>query len=242
MEFGVFTYFLGFLAGMLSVLSPCVLPLVPILLTTAVDRHPRGPLALAGGLMISFATIGTALAAAGSVLPVGQDAIRAFGAIVLGLFGCVLLSKPLQAKFSLAMAGVSSAGETILSKVGSGGLPGQFALGLALGLVWSPCVGPTLGGAVALASQGRNLTQTAVLMGLFGLGAGVPLIAVGFLSREYFQKRRNAALVVGNYGKFLMGIGLLIVSALILTKTDKILETILTDHLPGWMVNVSSKY
>ena len=242
MQFGVFTYFFGFLAGMLSVLSPCVLPLVPILLTAAVNNHRRGPLALAGGLMISFATIGTALAAAGAQLPVGQNAIRAFGAIVLGLFGCVLLSKPLQAKFSLAMAGVSSVGENLLSKVSGGGLSGQFALGLVLGLVWSPCVGPTLGGAVALASQGHDLSQTAFLMGVFGLGAGVPLIAIGFLSREYFQKRRNAALVVGNYGKILMGAGLLIVSALILTKMDKVIETILTDHLPDWLVNLSSKY
>jgi cytochrome c biogenesis protein CcdA len=242
MEFGVFTYFFGFLAGVLSVLSPCVLPLVPILLTTAVGSHRRGPLALAGGLMISFATIGTALAAAGAALPVGQNAIRAFGAMVLGVFGFILLSKPLQARFSLAMAGMSSVGENLLSKVTGGGLAGQFALGLTLGLVWSPCVGPTLGGAVALASQGHDLSQTALLMSLFGLGAGTPLIAIGSLSREYFQRRRNAALMVGNYGKLLMGAGLLIVSVLILTKTDKLIETFLTDHLPNWLINLSSTY
>jgi cytochrome c biogenesis protein CcdA len=242
MEFGVFTYFFGFLAGVLSVLSPCVLPLVPILLTTAVGSHRRGPLALAGGLMISFATIGTALAAAGAALPVGQNAIRAFGAMVLGVFGFILLSKPLQARFSLAMAGMSSVGENLLSKVTGGGLAGQFALGLTLGLVWSPCVGPTLGGAVALASQGHDLSQTALLMSLFGLGAGTPLIAIGALSREYFQRRRNAALMVGNYGKLLMGAGLLIVSVLILTKTDKLIETFLTDHLPNWLINLSSTY
>jgi cytochrome c biogenesis protein CcdA len=162
--------------------------------------------------------------------------------MVLGVFGFILLSKPLQARFSLAMAGMSSVGENLLSKVTGGGLAGQFALGLTLGLVWSPCVGPTLGGAVALASQGHDLSQTALLMSLFGLGAGTPLIAIGSLSREYFQRRRNAALMVGNYGKLLMGAGLLIVSVLILTKTDKLIETFLTDHLPNWLINLSSTY
>ena len=190
--------------------------------------------------MISCATIGTALAAAGALLPVGQNAIRAFGAVVLGIFGCILLSKPLHARFSLAIAGMSSVGDSLLSKVTGGGLAGQFTLGLTLGLVWSPCVGPTLGGAVALASQGHDLSQTALLMSLFGLGAGMPLIAIGFLSREYFQKRRNAALIVGNYGNSLMGAGLLLMSALILTKTDKVIETLVTDHLPNWLINLSS--
>jgi cytochrome c biogenesis protein CcdA len=162
--------------------------------------------------------------------------------MVLGMFGFILLSKPLQARFSLAMAGMSSVGENLLSKVTGGGLAGQFALGLTLGLVWSPCVGPTLGGAVALASQGHDLSQTALLMSLFGLGAGTPLIAIGALSREYFQRRRNAALMVGNYGKLLMGAGLLIVSVLILTKTDKLIETFLTDHLSNWLINLSSTY
>ncbi|QQC64312.1 cytochrome c biogenesis CcdA family protein [Paraburkholderia ginsengisoli] len=242
MQFGVLTYFFGLLAGMLSVLSPCVLPLVPILLTTAVGTHRFGPLALAGGLMISFGTIGTTLAAAGARVPLDQEAIRVFGAILLGLFGGIQLSRPLQVKFALAVSGVSSLGENLLSRVNGGGMSGQFVLGLVLGLVWSPCVGPTLGGAIALASHGHSLAQTAILMSLFGIGAGIPLIAIGFLSREYFQKRRGAALIVGNYGKTLMGVGLLTVSTLILTKTDTVIETILTNNLPNWLINISSQY
>ena len=242
MHFGVLTYFFGLLAGMLSVLSPCVLPLIPILLTTAVNNHRLGPLALAGGLMISFGAIGTTLAAAGARLPLDQDAIRVFGAVLLGIFGCIQLSRPLQAKFAMAVSGVSSLGENLLSKVNGGGLSSQFILGLVLGLVWSPCVGPTLGGAIALASQGHSLTQTAILMSLFGFGAGIPLIAIGFLSREYFQRRRGVALVVGNLGKTLMGVGLLAVSVLILTKTDTVIETFVTNHLPDWLIDISSKY
>jgi cytochrome c-type biogenesis protein len=242
MVFGLLTYAIGLLAGALSVLSPCVLPLIPILITTAFNNHRFGPLALAGGLMMSFSMIGTALIAAGASIPLDQNEIRLFGAVLLGIFGCIQLSKPLQEQFSQAVSGVSSFGERLLSRVNGGGMPGQFALGLLLGLIWSPCVGPTLGGAIALASQGHNLLQAAILMGFFGLGAGIPLIAIGFISREFFKKRRDAVLVAGNYGKAVMGVGLIVVSALILTNSDKAIETILTNHLPDWLVNISTKF
>ena len=63
------------------------------------------------------------------------------------------------------------------------GLAGQFAVGLLLGAVWSPCVGPTLGAASLLASQGKDLPQVALTMVVFGIGAAVPLILLGLLSR-----------------------------------------------------------
>ena len=67
MDFGISTYFFGFIAGMLSILSPCVLPLIPILLATAASSHRLGPPALALGLAISFAVLGTTMAAAGAL-------------------------------------------------------------------------------------------------------------------------------------------------------------------------------
>jgi len=62
------------------------------------------------------------------------------------------------------------------------------------------------------------------------------------LSREQLQRKRNSLQVVGNYGKVLMGVGMLVVSALILTKTDKIFETFVTARLPDWLIDLSSKY
>ncbi|CAE6852206.1 Thiol:disulfide interchange protein DsbD [Paraburkholderia nemoris] len=242
MDFGASTYFFGFAAGMLSVLSPCVLPLIPILLSTAANNHRLGPLSLALGLTISFAAIGTTMAAAGARTGLDQNTFRSFGAVLIGVFGAIQLSKLLQARFALAVSGISRLGENVLSRMKIEGALGQLVLGVVLGLVWSPCVGPTLGGAIALASQGKNLTQTVFLMSLFGLGAGTPLIMLGLLSREHLQKKRNSLLVAGNYGKVLVGLGMLVVSALILTKTDKIFETFVTARLPDWLIDLSSKY
>ena len=81
------------------------------------------------------------------------------------------------------------------------GLPGQFALGFFLRLVWAPCVGPTLGAAVSLASQGHALGQVALVMLLFGIGAALPLALLGTLSREAMLRVRGKLMEVGSTGK-----------------------------------------
>ena len=80
----------------------------------------------------------------------------------------------------------------------SGGLGGQFAVGLLLGAVWSPCVGPTLGAASLLAAQGRDLGQVALTMFVFGLGAALPLLALGLASREVMMRWRHRLAAAGH--------------------------------------------
>ena len=90
------TYGLGLLAGALSTLSPCVLPLIPILMASALAAHRLGPLALAAGLGLSFAAIGIFLAAAGASLGLDDDVLRKIAAVLLIAFGVVMLSRRLQ--------------------------------------------------------------------------------------------------------------------------------------------------
>lgn len=175
MEFGLGSYGFGFLAGLLSTLSPCVLPIIPILLGSAVNAHKRAPLALAAGLAISYAVIGTSLAWAGSALYIDTSLFRTLGAVLLGLLGLVLMSGNLQQRFASGTSGFANAGDKLIAHMRLDGLWGQFFIGLVLGIVWSPCVGPTLGAAVVLASQGSHLPQVALLMGIFGAGAALPV-------------------------------------------------------------------
>ena len=175
MEFGLGSYGFGLLAGILSTLSPCVLPILPILLGSATNAHPRAPLALAGGLALSYAVIGTLIAWLGAAIGLDTTIFRNIGAMILGSFGLVLMSSSLQERFALATSSIGNAGNNFITKINLGGLGGQFAIGLALGVVWSPCVGPTLGAAIVLASQGAQLPQVAFLMGIFGIGAALPV-------------------------------------------------------------------
>ena len=88
------------------------------------------------------------------------------------------MSASLQKCFASATYGIGDAGNSIISRLNLKGLRGQFVIGVALGLVWSPCVGPTRGAAVLLASQGSHLPQVALLMGIFGIGAVLPVLGL----------------------------------------------------------------
>lgn len=240
MDFGLSAYGLSFAAGGLSTLSPCVLPLIPILLGTAVAAHRLGPLALAMGLALSFTLVGVVVASVGAAVGVDQGTFRDIAAAILVALGVILLSARLQERMAFATSGISGAGNAMLSRLGTDGLHGQFVLGLLLGLVWSPCVGPTLGAAVTLASQGQNLAQVTLVMALFGLGAGLPLMLLGMASREAALRLRGRLMAAGKLGKQVLGAAMLTLGALILSGTDKRFEAWMLQAAPEWLVRLTT--
>lgn len=242
MNFGLATYALGLLAGALSILSPCVLPLVPVLVASAVNAHRWGAVALGAGLAVSFTIVGMLLATLGASLGLDPDTFRTVGAVILGLFGLVLLVPGLQDAFARAAGALSNSGSQMLSRITLQGFTGQFLIGTVLGIVWSPCVGPTLGAATTLASQGRNLAQIGLLMLTFGIGAAAPLIALGSLPRASMMNIRGRLLSTGKYGKQLFGLILLALGVLIATGADKSVEAWILDRTPDWLTRVTTRF
>ena len=120
----------AFLAGLLSVLSPCVLPLVPIVLGTAASEHRLGPVALASGLAIAFTTIGLFVATIGFAIGLDGDVFRRAGAILLVILGVVLMLPRLQAQVATAAGPVGAWAEERFAGIGTGGLSGQFTVGV----------------------------------------------------------------------------------------------------------------
>lgn len=239
MAFAGATYALGFAAGALSTLSPCVLPLLPVVVGGAVNAHRHGMLALAAGLALSFTVIGVFVATLGFGAGLDGDAFRLAAGVLMAAFGAVLLSARLQARFATALSGVERAFGGVLTRVRGDGLGGQFLVGALLGGVWSPCSGPTLGSAALLASQQSHLPQVALTMLLFGLGAAVPLAVVGTLSRGVLNRWRGRLAGAGHGGRQAMGGMLLVVSLLVLSGVDKSLETAFVAHAPDWLTDVS---
>ena len=242
MDFGAATYGLGYLAGLLSTLSPCVLPLLPILVASAAAAHALGPYALALGLMLSFSLAGIFLATLGASLGIDQDAFRAVAAVILAGFGVVLLSPKLQERFATAAAGLSAVGDGLLSKLRPDGLGGQFAVGLVLGILWTPCVGPTLGAAATLAAQGRNLGRIALLMMIFALGAGTPLVALGSLSRAAMGRVKAGMLLAGKAGKAILGALFVLIGAAILAGLDRPFEAWILLVSPDWLTALTTRF
>lgn len=242
MEFGIGSYGFGLLAGLLSTLSPCVLPILPILLGSATAAHPRAPLALAGGLALSYAVIGTLIASLGASIGLDATIFRNVGAVILGVLGLVLMSTSLQQRFATATSSIGDAGNNLISSLNLNGLGGQFVIGLALGVVWSPCVGPTLGAAIVLASQGTHLPQVALLMGIFGIGAALPVIILAYLSRTVMMKVRGSLMQAGKTGKLILGFIMLAIAAMILSGADKPLEAWLVQISPEWLTALTTRF
>lgn len=242
MDPGLGAYGLALIAGLLSILSPCVLPILPILLGSASAAHPRAPLALALGLALSYAIIGTAIAWLGTSMGLDASTFRNAGAVMMGLIGLVLLSANLQQRFAHATAGIGNAGNALLTRVDASGLKGQFVIGLTLGVVWSPCAGPALGAAIVVASQGKHLLQTALVMAAFGLGAALPVIGIARASHAALSRVRGRALRAGQFGKLALGVVMMGISLLILTGMDRPIENWLLDVSPAWMTELTTRF
>ena len=233
---------LAFLAGVLSVLSPCVLPLLPIVLGTAQSEHRLGPVAMASGLAVSFTLIGLFVATIGFAIGLDTDVFRAISALLLITVGVVLLVPRLQQQVAIAAGPMGSWVDDRLGGFSATSLWGQFGLGVLLGAVWVPCVGPTLGAASLLAAKGDNLGQVALTMLAFGVGAALPLIVLGFVSREAMMRWRGRLLEAGKGGKILLGVLLIAVGLLVATGADKRLEVWLLDASPQWLTDLTTRY
>ncbi|SFI95458.1 Cytochrome c biogenesis protein CcdA [Bradyrhizobium sp. Gha] len=232
----------GFIAGMLSTLSPCVLPLLPLVLGPALAAHRLGVPALLAGLVLSFTGIGIFVATMGFAIGLDGDVFRDISAVLLAGLGGILLSDVLQQRFALAASGVSNAGSRLIARMSPTGLKGQFAVGILLGALWSPCVGPTLGAASLLASRGQNLVSVTAVMIAFGLGTAVPLLIVGALSRTALMRWRGRMMNAGKGGKFLLGASAVTVAVLILTGADHVLEGALVAASPAWLVDFTTRF
>lgn len=231
---------LAFAAGALSTLSPCVLPLIPIVLGSAASEHKLGPAALAAGLALSFAAIGLFVATIGFSIGLDASLLRTGAAALLVVFGLTLAVPRLQEQMAVAAGPVASWAGSRLNTVKGEGLGGQFAVGALLGAVWSPCAGPTLGAASVLASRGESLGAVAATMLVFGAGAAAPLLGLGMLSREAMLRMRNRLMAAGHGVRTGLGVMLAAVGAAVLAGADKHAEAWLVEHSPAWLTTLTT--
>jgi cytochrome c biogenesis protein CcdA len=240
MSIGALT--LAALAGGLSVLSPCVLPLLPIVLGAAAAEHRWAPAALALGVALSFTVLGLFVSTIGFAIGLDADLFRTIAAALLLTVGIVLVMEPLQTRLAAAGSPFGNAIEETFGGFSTQGVWGQFVLGLLLGAVWAPCVGPTLGAASVLAARGDSLGQVAVTMAVFGLGAALPLLLMGLVSREAMLRWRGRLLEAGNMGKLTLGLLLIAVALLILAGFDKTIEAALVEASPAWLTDLTTRF
>jgi cytochrome c-type biogenesis protein len=226
-------------AGSLTTLSPCVFPLLPLVLGGAVQGHRWAPVAMGLGMTCSFAVIGVVLGALGPALGIDADTIRIAGAALLIAFALVMLVPELGQRFAQRMLPIASAAHAAAGRFDGGTLASAAALGALLGLVWSPCSGPLLGSALTLVASDGGALRGGLVLALFGFGAAVPLVAVAYASRRGFVRARDWILlrierVRQGFAVLLGGLGVAI-----LTGADKWLEARVLGWLPDTWVNLT---
>ena len=230
---------LAYVAGLLTLINPCVLPVLPIVLAGALQASRYGPLALAAGMGLAFVTLGFGVIAAGHLIGLTEQTVAQAGAVLMILFGLVLLVPQFSARFANATAGVSARADQGIHDLEVQGWQGQFAGGLLLGAVWSPCVGPTLGGAISLASQGDELFRAFLIMVFFALGIGSVVVALGYGARAALQRRMGQLRRLAQSSCPILGGVFIFVGLAILMRWHHMAEAWLLDHMPIWLQDLS---
>jgi len=226
-------------AGLLTLINPCVLPVLPIVLATALQASRWGPLALAAGMSLSFVLLGVAIAALGRSTGLTPDSIAQAGAALMVVFGIVLLVPKASAVFSTATAGFAAKADAGLDDVDRSSATGQFVGGMLLGAVWSPCVGPTLGGAISLASQGQSLGWATAIMAFFALGVSTIILVLGYGARSALQRRQAAMRKIAVAARPALGVIFIAVGLMLFFKVHYIIESWLLDIMPIWLQDLS---
>jgi len=190
-------------------------------------------------MSLSFVALGLSVTVAGRAAGIDEQMVAQAGAALMVAFGLILLVPRFSAAFATATAGVSEGADTRMSTLSRDGWQGQAIGGALLGAVWSPCVGPTLGGAISLASQGEQLGRAAAIMVFFALGVSTIILALGYGARSFFQRRRALMMAIAEKSRPLLGAVFILVGTAILLRWHHVIEIWLLDVLPYWLQDLS---
>jgi len=232
-------FIFAYAAGLLTLINPCVVPVLPIVIATALQADRIGPLVLAAGLSLSFVTLGVGVTAFGHLIGLDTYLIAKAAALLMMLFGAALLLPQAGAYLETATAGLSAQADSKMDTLDRTALRGQFLGGLLLGAVWSPCIGPTLGGAISLASQGQNLAQATGIMVFFALGVSTLILGLAYGTRGAVGRYNAQLRALAVRARPILGGVFILVGLVLFFDLHHPIEGWLLSVLPAWLVDLS---
>jgi cytochrome c biogenesis protein CcdA/thiol-disulfide isomerase/thioredoxin len=218
------------LVGAASVLTPCVLPLLPAILAASAGGQRSRSWGIVTGVVATFGISVLALGEAVSALGLPANTLRWVAVVILVGFGVVLVVPPLEQRFAMLMQRVVARGPR--GAAGRTGFRGGLVLGSGLGLVWSPCAGPLFASVTAATATGTGLGQRLEITAAYALGMSLPLAAIVLggagVGRRLMRASHGGGLVLPTMGVVLLATGLLIG-----TGADTRLDAWVSTHT-GW--------
>ncbi len=230
--------FLVFLAGMVTILKPCCLPLVPVVFSGSAGHRLR-PVAICSGLALSFTAMGVLVSAFGAVFASFTDSLRSIAILFIIGMGAVLFDDDINMEF-IKISGAITQGIRQYSgalsgysalNLPEGGIAGGFFLGMSLGVLWIPCVGPILGAVLALVASVGNVPYGAGMLFVYSVGMSIPMLSIAYYGKkatgryQWFVKR-------GPILKKLSGLVLIVVGIMLLFNIDKLIIKALSPYFP----------
>ncbi|MFH1495316.1 MAG: cytochrome c biogenesis protein DipZ [Pseudomonadota bacterium] len=198
---------LAFLEGLALIVSPCILPVLPLVLAASVEGGKSRPYGIIIGFVLAFSAFALVSRQIVQALGIDLDIIKDVSLVLLALFGLVLLSSKLSEKFSALTQGAANYGNNLASRGGEGLLSG-IMIGALIGLVWTPCAGPIL--AAVLVQVIRQETDFAgnLLIVSFAIGTGIPMLIIALTGRKIMGKlgflTRHAEAVRRGFGVLIL--------------------------------------
>ncbi len=226
---------LVFAAGLVTILKPCCLPLVPAVMSGSAGGKFR-PVAVVTGMALSFTLMGTLVSAFGSAFAGFADSLRSLSILFIITMGLVLFDEDINMEFiklssSITQGLRNNVGFLNRSNSSQNGIFSAFFLGMSLGIVWIPCVGPILGAVLAYVASVGNVTYGAWMLFIYSVGMSLPMLSIAYFGKKV-TNRYKWFMRNGEMLKKLAGLLLIIVGIMLLFNLDKLVIRLLSPYFP----------
>ncbi|MBI2613767.1 MAG: cytochrome c biogenesis protein DipZ [Candidatus Levybacteria bacterium] len=223
--------FFAFLSGFVTILAPCIWPLLPIIFSSIVTGEKRKPLGITIGIMISFALFTLTISYFVKLFNFDPNSLRLIAVIVIGFLGLTLVIPALSRILEGFVSRISRSFG--FSSNSHHGFWGGLIIGFSLGLVWSPCAGPILATIATLAATRTVNFEIVLVTIVYVIGLGIPLFIFATLGSHLFSKTRFLSKYTGRIQQ-IFGIIMILTAVAIYTNYDKVIQVKLLDAIPSY--------
>ena len=213
--------------------------MVPLVVVVANADDWVRPVAMALGLAFAFAVVGVTISATGAEI-CSIDAIRWPAGLMLMLLGALVALGTATGWMSTVMTPLTTFGDQLARRLPASGPIGAAGLGALLALIWAPCIGPTMGAAIVMASSSGTASTAAIAMCEFAIGAAVSLLLAGRILRGAAKATRAKVQFSARWMRTALGVTFVLVGVGAITGFDHVLAGWIVERMPDWFVTAAT--
>lgn len=223
--------FFAFLSGVVTILAPCIWPLLPIILSASITtKSHRRPLGITLGILISFTFFTLAISSLVRLFHFDPNVLRLVAVIVIGFLGLSMIIPSLTRLLEGAVSRLTSFSNQS-GKAPRNDFWGGLVTGVSLGIVWSPCAGPILASIATLAATGQVTFNVILVTVAYSLGASIPLFIFAYGGQQVFTRTRFISSKTGAIQR-VFGVIMILTAVAIFTNYDQYLQSQLLNMFP----------